>query len=429
MARARRVIPGGVNSPVRAFSSVGGNPPFITEASGSRIRDADGNIWIDYVGSWGPMILGHAHPDVVSATQAAAKHGLSFGAPTKGEVELAELIRSLIPSVEMVRLVNSGTEATMSALRLARGYTGRDKIVKFEGCYHGHADHLLVAAGSGALTLGVPDSAGVPKAIASETLVATYNDIEQSRELFAQYGDTIAAVIVEPIAGNMNYVPATPGFLATLRELCSANGSVLIFDEVMTGFRVAAGGAQAIYDITPDLTALGKVLGGGLPLAAFGGKRDIMEQLAPSGPVYQAGTLSGNPVAVACGLATLKHIIADDFFERLDEKNRRLRHGVAAAAYAEGVPFYRDGCGGMFGFFFTREPTTKPITRFAEVCDTDTGRFRLFHRGMLERGVYLAPSPFEAAFISAAHSTDDINATISIAHEVLRHMQRSKREK
>ena len=416
--RAKLSIPGGVNSPVRAFSTVGGSPPFIVRGSGAYIYDADGNEWLDYVGSWGPMILGHAHPDVVSAVRTAAGRGLSFGAPTETETELAEAIKTFVPSVEMVRLVNSGTEAAMSAIRLARGCTGRDKIIKFEGCYHGHADHLLVAAGSGVLALGTPDSAGVPRSIAADTFVATYNDAKQLGDLFDRHGETIAAVIVEPIAGNMNYVPATPEFLAAARELCSAYQSVLIFDEIMTGFRVAAGGAQALSGIKPDLTTLGKVIGGGLPLAAFGGRRDIMEQLAPLGSVYQAGTLSGNPVAAACGLATLKHVSTEGFFERLDEKTQHLCAGLRAAARAGGISFHCAGRGGMFGFLFTPEHSEKPVERFSEVRAADRERFCSFHQGMSQRGVYLAPSPYEAAFVSGAHSTDNLDATIAAAREI-----------
>lgn len=410
--RARRVIPGGVNSPVRAFGAVGGAPPFIARGAGARLWDADGNEYIDYVGSWGPLVLGHAHPEVARAVAEAAARGLSFGAPTEAEILIAERVRALMPAVEMLRLVNSGTEAVMSAARLARAHTKRDKIVKFEGCYHGHADGLLAGAGSGALTLGVPNSPGVPAATAADTLVADFNDAELARRLFARHGDHIACVIVEPLAGNMNFVRAAPEFLQTLRELCDAHGALLIFDEVMTGFRVAAGGAQALLGMRPDLTTLGKVVGGGLPIGAFGGRRDIMEQLAPSGPVYQAGTLSGNPAAVAAGLKTLELIAQPGFFERLGATARRLCDGLAAAAERCGVPLYCDCEGGMFGVFFTADA---PVRTFAQATAADADAFKNFHRKMLAAGHYFAPSPFEAGFVSAAHADADIDATVAAA--------------
>ncbi|HWS12496.1 MAG TPA: glutamate-1-semialdehyde 2,1-aminomutase [Rhodocyclaceae bacterium] len=412
--RARRVIPAGVNSPVRAFRSVGGTPRFFASGRGARVADADGKSYIDYVGSWGPLILGHAHPEVVRAVQEAAARGLSFGAPTEAEIEMAEEIIRLVPSIEMVRLVSSGTEATMSAIRLARGYTGRDAIVKFEGCYHGHADSLLVKAGSGALTFGNPSSGGVPEDFARHTLVLDYNDVQQLEDTFGQAGRRIAAVIVEPVVGNMNLIAPKPEFLRAMRELCTRHGAVLIFDEVMTGFRVALGGAQQLYGITPDLTTLGKVIGGGMPVGAFGGRREIMEKIAPLGPVYQAGTLSGNPVAMAAGLATLKAIQAPGFYDRLGTMTRRLTDGLAAAAGEQGIPFSAQAVGGMFGLYFrARVPHT-----YAEVMECDREAFNRFFHAMLVHGVYLAPSAFEAGFVSAAHSEADIDETIAAAARV-----------
>ena len=410
-SRAQASIPGGVNSPVRAFASVGGTPRFITHAEGPYFWDADGRRYIDYIGSWGPAIVGHAHPDVVAAVQAAAARGLSFGAPTEAEIELAEEICRLVPSVEQVRLVSSGTEATMSALRLARGATGRDLIVKFEGCYHGHADSLLVKAGSGLLTFGNPTSAGVPEDFAKHTLVLEYNNPQQLDDAFRERGGDIACVIVEPVAGNMNLVRPHPEFLQTMRRLCTQYGAVLIFDEVMTGFRVALGGAQTLFGITPDMTCLGKVIGGGLPVAAFGGRRDLMRHLAPLGPVYQAGTLSGNPVAVAAGLSTLKLVQAPGFYEVLSAQAMRLAQGLADAAQQAGVPFCADALGGMFGLYFTQ---TVPAN-YAEVMACDKDRFNAFFHAMLEQGVYFAPSAFEAGFVSLQHSGAVIDATLAAA--------------
>jgi glutamate-1-semialdehyde 2,1-aminomutase len=409
---ACRYIPGGVNSPVRAFRGVGGEPVFFTKALGPHVWSADGDRYIDYVGSWGPAILGHADPAVISAVQAAAAEGLSFGAPTPIETEVAKLICRQVPSIEMVRMVSSGTEATMSAIRLARGYTGRDKIVKFEGCYHGHSDSLLMKAGSGALTLGVPTSPGVPAALAAHTMTLTYNDIGQVREAFRAVGSEIACVIVEPVAGNMNCIPPAPGFLESLREECTRHGAVLIFDEVMTGFRVALGGAQAAYGIRPDMTTLGKIVGGGMPVGAFGGRRDIMEKLAPLGPVYQAGTLSGNPVAMTAGLVTLKALEAPGFHSRLAAATEALITGIAEAARAEGVPLATNHVCGMFGFFFTDAPR---VTSFAEATRCDIEGFKRFFHAMLKEGIYLAPSAFEAGFISATHGTVEIEATIAAA--------------
>jgi glutamate-1-semialdehyde 2,1-aminomutase len=408
--RAQARIPGGVNSPVRAFRAVGGTPVFFERASGAYLWDADGTRYIDYVGSWGPMLAGHGHPAVVEAVQEAASRALSFGAPTEAEVELAELLCRLVPSLELVRLVSSGTEATMSALRLARGFTGRSLIVKFEGCYHGHADSLLVKAGSGALTFGNPSSAGVPPETAAHTLVLDYNNISQVKELFKVKGNDIACVIVEPVAGNMNLVLPRPGFLETLREECTRHGTVLILDEVMTGFRVAPGGAQAHYSLKPDLTTLGKVIGGGLPLGAFGGRRDIMEKIAPLGPVYQAGTLSGNPIAVAAGLATLKIVSARGFHEEVESTTRRLIEGLAAEG---GKGFSAQSIGSMFGVYFR----DKAPTSFAEVMQCDRERFNRFFHQMLARGVYLAPSAYEAGFVSAAHGAAEIDATLAAARE------------
>lgn len=409
--KACQHIPGGVNSPVRAFRAVGGEPVFFSRGQGPYLWDEDGKKYIDYVGSWGPMILGHAHPNVIGAVKKYAERGLGFGAPTRLEVELADLICSLVPSIEKVRMVNSGTEATMSAIRLARGVTGRDTIVKFEGCYHGHSDSLLVKAGSGALTLGVPTSPGVPADFISHTVVLEYNDPDQAQRVFADIGDKIACVIVEPVAGNMNCVPPVDGFLQALRELCDESGSLLIFDEVMTGFRVALNGAQGLFGVTPDLTTLGKVVGGGLPVGAFGGRAEIMDHIAPDGPVYQAGTLSGNPIAMAAGLATLKEVCAPGFYERLSAKTTALTDGLRAAANAAGVALTTQSVGGMFGVFFTDKPL---ITRFDEVMACDAERFKRFFHGMLAEGVYLAPSAFEVGFLSAAH-TDETTATTTAA--------------
>jgi glutamate-1-semialdehyde 2,1-aminomutase len=409
--RARRLIPAGVNSPVRAFRAVGGQPVFFERAAGAHLWDADGRRYIDYVGSWGPMVAGHTHPAVVEAVQEAASRALSFGAPTEAEVELAELVCRLVPSLEMVRLVSSGTEATMTALRLARGFTGRDVIVKFEGCYHGHADSLLVKAGSGALTFGNPSSAGVPADTAAHTLVLDFNDAAGVKKAFAQKGDRIAGVIVEPVAGNMNLVLPAPGFLEALREECSRHGAVLIFDEVMTGFRVALGGAQARFGIRPDLTTLGKVIGGGLPVGAVGGRRDVMEKIAPLGPVYQAGTLSGNPVAVAAGLATLKLVRQPGFQERIEATTRALVEGLQEEARKARVVFSAQAIGSMFGLYFRNAPPSS----FAEVMQCDRERFNRFFHEMLRLGVYLAPSAYEAGFVSAAHGSAEIEATLQAA--------------
>jgi glutamate-1-semialdehyde 2,1-aminomutase len=413
-ARAQKTIPGGVNSPVRAFRSVGGTPRFFARGEGAYVLDADGRRFIDYVGSWGPLILGHAEPDTVRAVQEAASKGLSFGAPTEAEIELAELLVQRVPSMEMVRLVSSGTEATMSAIRLARGFTGRDTLVKFEGCYHGHADSLLVKAGSGMLTFGNPSSSGVPADLAQHTLVLDYNDAQQLRDAFARHGKGIACVIVEPVAGNMNLIAPKPEFLQAMRELCTQYGAVLIFDEVMTGFRVGPGSAQGLYGITPDLSTFGKVVGGGMPLGAFGGRRDIMEKIAPLGPVYQAGTLSGNPLSVAAGLVTLKKIAAPGFYEHLTAKTKALVEGLSAAARTRGVSFSAQSVGGMFGLYFAATPPTS----YAEVMACDKEAFNRFFHAMLEKGVYLAPSAFEAGFVSAAHSDADIAATVAAADAI-----------
>jgi glutamate-1-semialdehyde 2,1-aminomutase len=419
--RAKRVIPGGVNSPVRAFRAVGGTPRFVQRAQGAYFWDANDRRYIDYIGSWGPMILGHGHPAVVEAVQKAVTEGFSFGAPTEREIELAEEILKHVPSMEMVRLVSSGTEAGMSAIRLARGATGRSKIIKFEGCYHGHADALLVKAGSGLATFGNPTSAGVPAEVVQHTLVLEYNNVQQLEEAFALHGKDIACLMIEPIAGNMNFVRASVPFMQRCRELCTQHRALLVFDEVMTGFRVALGSAQSVYakaipGFKPDLTVLGKVIGGGMPLAAFGGPRAIMEQMAPLGPVYQAGTLSGNPVATACGLATLREISKPGFFEELAKKTRSLMDGLKSAAAAEGVPFAADSEGGMFGFFLL--PTLPQ--NYGQVMETEGAKFnRLFH-GLLDRGVYIAPALYEAGFVSAAHSEEDIAATVAAAREVFK---------
>jgi glutamate-1-semialdehyde 2,1-aminomutase len=413
---ACRYIPGGVNSPVRAFRGVGGEPIFFKQASGAHTVAADGRRFIDYVGSWGPMILGHAHPHVISAVRRVAAEGLSFGAPTELETDLARRVTELMPSIELVRFVSSGTEATMSAIRLARGFTGRDTIVKFEGCYHGHSDSLLIKAGSGALTLGVPTSPGVPRALAAHTVTLDYNDSDQVRDAFRQIGSEVACIIVEPVAGNMNCVPPVPGFLQTLREECDRAGALLIFDEVMTGFRVALGGAQELYGIRPDLTTLGKIIGGGMPVGAFGGRRDIMEQLAPLGPIYQAGTLSGNPVAMAAGLATLELVAAPGFHEHLNATTDLLMQRLAGAAASSGVALATNHVCGMFGLFFTSERTGESrVDRFSKVMACDVERFKRFFHRMLEEGIYFAPSAFEAGFVSAAHSPADIDATVAAA--------------
>ena len=414
-SNAQAVIAGGVNSPVRAFAGVGGEPVFFKSAKGAFLESEDGRQFIDYVGSWGPMILGHSHPAVIQAVIDTAKRGLSFGAPCVLETEIAEKICELVPSIEKVRMVSSGTEATMSALRLARGHTQRDKILKFEGCYHGHSDSLLIKAGSGALTLGVPSSPGVPASLAAHTITLPYNDIEALQTVFSEVGNQIACVIVEPIAGNMNMVPPIEGFHETLRKLCTGSGSILIFDEVMTGFRVAKGGAQSLFGITPDLTTLGKIVGGGMPAAAFGGRADIMASLAPDGPVYQAGTLSGNPVAMAAGLTTLKLIDEPGFYESLTVKTRQLVTGIAAAAADAGIGMATECEGGMFGLVFTDAAS---VRSFDQVAAADVERFKKFFHGMLDEGIYLAPSAFEAGFVSAAHGDAEINATIDAARKV-----------
>ena len=411
---ARQVIAGGVNSPVRAFAGVGGEPVFFRAAAGAYLEAEDGRRLIDYVGSWGPMILGHGHPAVIDAVVETARRGLSFGAPCVLETRLAEKIREFLPSIERVRMVSSGTEATMSAIRLARGHTGRDKIVKFEGCYHGHSDSLLIKAGSGALTLGVPSSPGVPAALAEHTITLPYNDIEAVRRAFRELGAQIACVIVEPIAGNMNMVPPIDGFLEGLRDLCNEAGALLIFDEVMTGFRVARGGVQALHGIRPDLTTLGKIVGGGLPAAAFGGRADVMASIAPEGPVYQAGTLSGNPLAMAAGLATLGQLEAPGFYEKLGARTARLTTGLAESAARHGIGLQTEYRGGMFGFVFSAEG---PVRRYAQVAAADVGQFRRFFHAMLKRGIYLAPSAFEAGFVSAAHGDGEIDATLQAAAE------------
>jgi len=412
---AKQHIPGGVNSPVRAFAGVGGDPIFIKKAKGAYITDTDNKSYIDYVGSWGPMILGHAHPEVIKTVQQAAEDGLSFGAPTEIEIEMANKVCELVPSIELVRMVSSGTEATMSAIRLARGYTGRDKIVKFEGCYHGHADSLLVKAGSGALTLGVPSSPGIPASLAEHTITLEYNNIKQVKETFAKIGDQVACIIVEPVAGNMNCIPPVDGFLQGLRAVCDEHKSVLILDEVMTGFRTALGCAQSVYNVVPDLTTLGKVIGGGMPVGAFGGKKEIMQYIAPLGPVYQAGTLSGNPLAMAAGLKTLELISKKDFFSNLTKQTTKLLVGLQKAADNAGIAFTTNQVGGMFGLFFTSE---EKVTSFKQTTACDTERFKRFFHGMLAEGVYLAPSAYETGFVSLMHGDDEINKTIEAATNV-----------
>jgi glutamate-1-semialdehyde 2,1-aminomutase len=416
-SQAKQVIPGGVNSPVRSFSSVGGTPIYIDHAQGAYLFDSTDKRYIDYVGSWGPMILGHAHPEVIATVKETAEKGLSFGAPTELETQMATKVCELVPSIDLVRMVSSGTEATMSAIRLARGFTGRDKIVKFEGCYHGHADSLLVKAGSGALTLGVPSSLGVPDSVAADTITLTYNDIDGVNEFFAEYGEQIACIIVEPVAGNMNCIPPVAGFLETLRRVCDQSGTVLIFDEVMTGFRVALGGAQAVYEITPDLTTLGKVLGGGMPVGAFGGKREIMESIAPLGGIYQAGTLSGNPIAMAAGLKTLALISAPNFYEGLTQKTQTFVNAMQQRAIEVGISMTTNTVGGMFGLFFSDEPK---ISSFAQVMKCDQARFKTFFHGMLAEGIYLAPSAFETGFMSAAHTQEDLEQTLDSASTVFK---------
>ena len=412
--RSQEFIPGGVNSPVRAFKSVGGTPVFFKQGKGAYVWDADNKSYIDYVGSWGPLILGHAHPEVIKAVQNKIKDGLTFGAPTEAELEMAELLCKLVPSIEQVRLVSSGTEATMTAIRLARGYTGRNRIIKFEGCYHGHDDALLVKAGSGALTLGCPSSAGVPAEVTNSTTVLNYNDLEELEQIFSKAGREVAAVIVEPVAGNMNFVTPNPKFLPALRELCTKYGSVLIFDEVMTGFRVGLGCAQGVYNIKPDLTTLGKVIGGGMPMAAFGGKREIMQCLAPVGSVYQAGTLSGNPIAVSAGLATLQMVQTPGFYEKLTSSTQQLINGLTDIAKKNGVPFCAQSLGGMFGLYFRGDIPSS----YAEVMECDVESFNRFFHAMLEEGIYFAPSSFEAGFVSSAHSDMVIRKTLQAAERV-----------
>jgi glutamate-1-semialdehyde 2,1-aminomutase len=420
--RAKRSIPGGVNSPVRAYGSVGGIPRFIESAKGARIRDIDGNEYIDYVGSWGPMILGHAHPKILAALREVMKSGTSFGAPTARESDLAEAIRRALPSVQQVRMVSSGTEATMSALRLARGTTGRSRILKFDGCYHGHSDGLLVGAGSGVATLGIPGSPGVPSAMTDLTIIAPFNDLAATRSAFEKWGKDIAAIIVEPVAGNMGCIPPVSGFLAGLRALCDEFGSLLIFDEVMTGFRVARGGAQRLYKVKPDLMTLGKIVGGGLPAAAYGGRRDLMSRVAPEGDIYQAGTLSGNPLAVAAGLVTLELLEADGVYETLSARSNALATGLAEMAAELGVPMTTHSVGGMFGFFFH----AGPVDSFAQAQQSDAAAFRSFFAAMLEEGVYLAPSPYEAGFVSLAHQPRDITKTLESARRALARVARAR---
>jgi glutamate-1-semialdehyde 2,1-aminomutase len=416
---AKKYIPGGVNSPVRAFARVGGQPVFFKSGSGAYLTDEDGQKYIDYIGSWGPMIVGHAHPQVIKSVQEAMAHGLSFGAPTEIETEVARKLNSLVPSMELVRMVNSGTEATMSAIRVARGYTGRDTIIKFEGCYHGHSDALLVKAGSGALTLGEPDSLGVPKDFARHTLTLEFNNLEQIEKVFREKGNEIAAIIVEPIAGNMGCVPPVAGFLQGLRDACDSYGSLLIFDEVMTGFRVAKGGAQSVYNIDPDLTTLGKIIGGGMPVGAFGGKREVMEVVAPLGGVYQAGTLSGNPIAMQAGLTTLELVDVPGFYEGLEQQSGKLIDGLQLLADAAGIPFTTNRVGSMFGFFFTN---AAPVTSFSQVMNADSKMFNLFFHAMLRRGVNLAPSPFESGFVSATHGDNEIQNTLDAAQNAFKEL-------
>lgn len=418
--QAKKTIPGGVNSPVRAFNGVGGSPRFIEKADGAYIYDADGKAYIDYVGSWGPMILGHNHPKIREAVLKAVENGLSFGAPTELEVQMAEKVIEMVPSIEQVRMVSSGTEATMSAIRLARGYTNRDKILKFEGCYHGHADCLLVKAGSGALTLGQPSSPGIPADFAKHTLTAVYNDLDSVKELFSQHPQDIACIILEPVAGNMNCIPPVAGFLKGLRELCDQFGALLIIDEVMTGFRVSKSGAQGHYGVTPDLTTLGKVIGGGMPVGAFGGKKEVMQYIAPTGPVYQAGTLSGNPIAMTAGLAQLEALSEPGLYEELAAKTKRIAEGFKAAADKHGIPMAINYVGGMFGFFFTDE---EKITGFEQVTKCNMEQFRAFYHGMLDEGIYLAPSAFEAGFLSMAHGEQELQATLDAADRVLARMK------
>jgi len=413
---AQTVIPGGVNSPVRAFKGVGGTPIFFEKGEGPYLFDADGKQYIDYVGSWGPMILGHANTDVVDAVQKQLQQGLGYGAPTELETTMAKKVCEIVPSIEKVRMVSSGTEATMSAIRLARGFTGRDKIVKFEGCYHGHSDSLLVKAGSGALTLGVPNSPGVPASLAEHTITLRFNDIETVKSTFAELGDSIAAIIVEPVAGNMNCIPPVPGFLEGLRSICDEHKTVLIFDEVMTGFRVSLSGAQGHFNVTPDLTTLGKVIGGGLPVGAFGGRADIMDYIAPTGPVYQAGTLSGNPLAMAAGLTMLNKVSEDGFYDALIAQTTKLVNGLRAAAERTNTPMCFSQAGSMFGFFFSKE---RNIDFYEQVVECDIEKFHAFYHGMLEQGIYLAPSAFEAGFVSSMHSDKEIEATIAAAEKVL----------
>ncbi|WP_345843319.1 glutamate-1-semialdehyde 2,1-aminomutase [Shewanella algae] len=418
--QAKKTIPGGVNSPVRAFNGVGGSPRFIEKADGAYIYDADSKAYIDYVGSWGPMILGHNHPKIREAVLKAVENGLSFGAPTELEVQMAEKVIEMVPSIEQVRMVSSGTEATMSAIRLARGYTNRDKILKFEGCYHGHADCLLVKAGSGALTLGQPSSPGIPADFAKHTLTAVYNDLDSVKELFSQHPQDIACIILEPVAGNMNCIPPVAGFLEGLRELCDQFGALLIIDEVMTGFRVSKSGAQGYYGVTPDLTTLGKVIGGGMPVGAFGGKKEVMQYIAPTGPVYQAGTLSGNPIAMTAGLAQLEALSEPGLYEELAAKTKRIAEGFKAAADKHGIPMAINYVGGMFGFFFTDE---EKITGFEQVTKCNMEQFRAFYHGMLDEGIYLAPSAFEAGFLSMAHGEQELQATLDAADRVLARMK------
>jgi len=419
--QAQKHIPGGVNSPVRAFKAVGGTPPFIVKADGPYIYDADGKRYIDYVQSWGPMVLGHNNAKIRQAVIDAAENGLSFGAPTESEVTMAEMVNKLVPSMEMLRMVNSGTEATMSAIRLARGYTNRDKILKFEGCYHGHADALLVKAGSGALTLGVPSSPGIPADFAKHTLTMEFNNLDSVTQAFEQYGDDIACIIVEPVAGNMNCIPPVDGFLQGLRDICDKYASVLIFDEVMTGFRVARGGAQELYNITPDLTCLGKVIGGGMPVGAFGGKAEIMKHIAPTGPVYQAGTLSGNPIAMAAGLAALSQVQQEGLYQQLSTATKSIAEGIKTIALSKGIPMTVNYAGSMFGLFFT---DVERVTNYQQAINCDTKLFNRFYHGMLKEGIYLAPASYEAGFVSAAHDQAIVDETLRVAEKVLDQVSR-----